>query len=119
MIFAKLALLGVLLLQGSPTGTLAFAWDANAPNESITHYTLWEEIGGQYVEVIDIPGNETTVEISGIPPGVHVYALTADNIWGTSPYSNQETTAPAPSAPGGVTISISIQIQVTPDEEGK
>ena len=96
----------------SQAATVSLAWDANPPSEQITQYTLYELIGATWTKLQDIPSPTTTVVLPSVAPGVHIYAVTASNIFGESERSNEVATPDVSTPPQNLrTITITLTVQ--------
>lgn len=88
---------------------LTLQWSANDPAEQVTEYVVYHSTDGTNFAVIGTTP-DPTLEVS-VQPGTHHFYVTAKNVWAESAPSNTVTTpAGVPSAPGSITITISIQV---------
>lgn len=81
-------------------------WSPNPPEEEISSYSV--HMDGALVGSTPAP----SFEIPEVTPGVHVIEIAAVNAWGPGPGSDPVRTPVAPSKPGGVVISIVINVTV-------
>lgn len=93
--------------SGVWAGTVSLAWDPNPAAEEVTAYTVRE---GTSVVWGPKPGTAATLE--GVAPGVHTYTLTASNSWGESSPSSPVSTPPAPSVPGGLRVTVTVDVTI-------
>lgn len=81
-------------------------WTANDAVEQVTGYNVYQD--GALLGV-----SPTTEYIAAdVAPGAHVFEVAAANVWGEGPKSDPVSTPSAPSKVGGVSIAITVNVQV-------
>lgn len=87
-------------------GNLELSWDANAPGENVTNYSVYRD--DVFFEIVDPAPivNGRILFVFREYPGVHCYRVQAHNAWGASAMSEQVCVSDVPSAPGGVQVRV-------------
>ena len=114
-----LAALAVALLLGGPVfaadPSLKLTWKDNADNE--TGFRVERKTdGGAFATVQQLPPDSVSWEDTTVTPGhTYTYRVLAFNQWGSSSPSNEagSNTNP-PAGPGGLSVTVSVTVTVTP-----
>ena len=102
----------ILALLALPVQALDFGliWDKVDPLEEVQGYKLYEKTIVAQTPVYTLVGTTTaavnTIDLKGVSNVKHVYVVTAFNVIGESPYSNECIVAPAPGGPRNLRIKI-------------
>lgn len=78
-----------------------------ATNDLPGGFVLYEEVTGQFVPVGTAAATNRSMTITNVAPGIHIYRLTATNLWWESKAS------PAISTPQGLSTPALLKITVT------
>lgn len=107
-----LAAIMLLPLAAAPPATareVTVTWDANAPEEKVTGYVLSIRKGDAWETLTDTADTEVNVSL---PDGASVIAVAAVNAQGfRGPMSEPLTVLPLPSAPLGLKMRITIELE--------
>jgi hypothetical protein len=107
-----IALIFVCAVTGAVATPRTFEWNANAPEELVLKYCLYEQLGPGWTKIGETTG---TTLVHDIAPGPHVYTVTAVNLGGESERGAPLTwTEPAPvTPPTGLRVAIQITASLT------
>lgn len=115
----KILLFLFLLIPALFIPTFAYAadvgliWDPNPPEEQVTEYCVYEQIGSNFELKGCTP--DTQITVSGVNPGKHTYVATAKNMWGESGKSDPWSSPPGASNPknlhGEKKVTITVEVQ--------
>lgn len=82
------------------------SWTANPENEAVTGYNIYQD------GVLAGVSPTTEFLIQNLASGQHTFEVAAVNLWGEGPKSDPISTPGTPSKVGGVTIQITVNVQV-------
>lgn len=84
-----------LSLVASHASDITLSWNANAPDEMITSYRLYEQIGTGWTKIAETPlpseSVPTTLTLPNVTNAKHVYAVAAVNAVSEGPKSDTAT----------------------------
>lgn len=106
------------LLVRTQAVEITFTWDRNPEEELVAEYELYELPIVAFPPTLPAllaatppaaPGERNTITVD-VVPGIHVFYVTALNVWGESLPSNLvQTPAAVPTAPTGLRIALILQ----------
>lgn len=111
-------LTGIILIlavaQVASAADLRFEWDAAPAGQTWKTVRVYERTGAAspftYALKGEVAGNLTTMSITGVAPGRHVYiARSFDGNW-ESADSNTAETGAVPTAPGNIRITVIVNV---------
>jgi hypothetical protein len=104
MNFRAIILTILLPAQCLAAQSIVLGWD---PSEGATGYNVYEKVGTNWVQLGQT--SQTTFTLPDVPPGPHVYAVTAYN-FRESERSAEVTLPPAPGAPRNVRVVVEVTV---------
>ncbi len=99
-----------LFASSALAADITLAWDAMPAGQSWTAVRAYEIVGTEYVRVGEVAGNITTLKLSNVAPGKHTYVVRSTNGQWESADSNQASTLPQPGSPGGLKVTVTIEV---------
>lgn len=109
-------LASVLLALPCSAREISLIWDANPPEDEVTHYVIYELTGAGWAKIGE---SESTMFVVGDrQPGRYEFAITAVSFWGESARSDSaRTPAGIPAKPGVPRIDGAkrVALQSSPD----
>jgi hypothetical protein len=107
MNFRAIILTILLSAQCFAAQSIVLGWDANPAGEGVTKYYVYEKVGTNWVQLGQT--SQTTFTLPDVPPGPHVYAVTAYN-FRESERSAEVTLPPGPGAPRNVRVVVEVTV---------
>ncbi len=95
-------------------------WSFNPADQFIMTYRVYEQIGGVWQLRADVPAVTNTVTLPNVTTGLHVYSLSATNVFGEGPKS-VPVNAIVPGLPSAVTniiVNLRASLETAPAVDG-
>ena len=102
-----------LLLLAAPllASDVTLAWD-NPSGQAWEKVRIYEVVSGAYTLKAEVPGTATTATIANVQPGSHSYVARSFMAGMESANSNTATGSIKPDAPGGLRITVTVDVNV-------